>query len=256
VIAIKAWGCLLTALLFILAPVHAGSDDTNQREVGVEWIEDYSGTWLSNLQYTREDAESFYNALGNVGWTRRFSYGDALAWESDFEKPGVGGWDSSYIDTLDFAYFSGHGSPTAFFFGTAHDGDGSHTYRVHYTEAEWGDQDLEWIVISACEVLKYSDTAGDVFDRWGWGVFRGLHMILGYDTISYDRVMGGRFVSYMTSGMKIKDAWIQTNIDLQPSDVYSAYLRVCENDDYLPGYGSVGSDYDSPTCLAWRRVQS
>jgi len=253
---IKAPAHLLVVLILVSAPVYAGNDDSNLREAGVEWVEDYSGTWLGSLQYTQEDAESFYNALGNIGWTKRFSYGDALAWESDFEKPDVGGSDSSYADSLDFAYFSGHGSPTAFFFGVNRDGDGSHTYRVHYTEAEWGDKDLEWITISACEVLKYDDPAGDVFDRWGWGVFRGLHMILGYATISYDRVVGGRFASYMSEGMKIKDAWIQANIDIQPGDVYSAYLRVCENDDYLPGYGGVGDDVDSPTCLAWGRVQS
>ncbi len=247
---------IIISLFFILAPVYAGNDDTGAYEVGVEWIEDYSGSGLGNLQNTQEDAESFYNALGSIGWVKRFSYGNSLAWESDFEKGDVGGYDILYIDSLDFAYFSGHGSPTAFFFGTSHDGDGSYTYRVHYTEAEWGDEDLEWLVISACEVLKYDDPAGDVFDRWGWGVFKGLHMILGYDTISYDRVVGDTFVSYMTRGMKIKDAWIQANIDIQPSDVYSAYLRVCENDDYLPGYGSVSNDVDSPTCLAWRRVQS
>lgn len=246
----------LWLLVLISTPVHAGNDDSNAKEVGVEWIEDYSGSGLGNLQNTREDAGSFYNALGNIGWTKRFNYGDALAWESDFEKSGVGGSDSTYIDTLDFAYFSGHGSPTAFWFGTNYDGDGSYTYRVHYSEAEWGDLDLEWITISACNVLQFDDPAGDVFDRWGWPVFKGLHMILGYDTYSYDLVMGDTFVYYMTTGMRIKNAWIQANIDIQPSDVYSAYLRVCENDDYLPGYGSVGSDYDSPSCLAWARVQS
>lgn len=249
---------LWLSFLIFAAPAYAGADDSNIKEVGVEWVEDYSGSGLGNLYNTKEDAESFYNALGNIGWTKRFNYGDALAWESDFEKSSVGGSDSTYIDTLDFAYFSGHGSPTAFWFGTNHDGDGSNTYQVHYSEAEWGDLDLEWITLSACKVLKYDDAAGSVFDRWGWPVFKGLHKILGYDTISYDYVMGDRFVYYMTSGgMKIKDAWIQANIDIQPSDVYSAYLSVCENEnDYLPGYGSVGSDYNSPTCLIWARVQS
>jgi len=43
-------------------------------------------------------------------------------------------------------------------------GGGGYPYQVHYTEAEWGDGDLEWIVICACRVLEREG----VFERWGW----------------------------------------------------------------------------------------
>ncbi len=255
----KTWWVCFVLLILAIPAVQAGADDIDPKERGVEWVKDYSGNpdgW-GNLANTKDDAESFYNALGNLGWRRVFDYGDSLAWESDFEKSSVGGSDATYIDGLDFAYFSGHGTPTGFIFGTNHDGDGSQTYRVHFSEANWGDLDLEWIVLSACQVLQYDDPAGNVFNRWGYPVFKGLHMILGYDTIAQDSVIGGTFVNYMTTGgRKIKDAWTQANIDIQPSWAYSASLRGCNNDEWLPGYGSQGPDDDTGSCLVWARVQS
>lgn len=110
------WVCfvLLALVLPSIVPVvQAGADDVDTKERGVEWVKDYSGNpdgW-GNLANTKDDAESFYNALGNLGWRRVFDYGDSLAWESDFEKSSVGGSDATYIDGLDFAYFSGHGTP-------------------------------------------------------------------------------------------------------------------------------------------------
>ncbi|MBS7647424.1 hypothetical protein KEJ24_06285 [Candidatus Bathyarchaeota archaeon] len=62
-----------------------------------------------------------------------------MAWESDFEKPAVGGFDYVWIDRVDFACFYGHGAKTFFLFGTNHDADGVFEWRVdwHY-EARMG----------------------------------------------------------------------------------------------------------------------
>jgi len=46
------------------------------------------------------------------------------------------------------------------------------TGSVH--EAEWGDRDLEWILIDACSILQQYDEKGNWAERWGWGVFKGL----------------------------------------------------------------------------------
>jgi len=248
----------------------AGNDDSNLKEVGVEWVENYYGP---NLQWTKEEAEGFYNRLGEIDWTKRFNWGDDWAWESDFEKAAVGGYDYIYIDTVDFAYFAGHGGPTVFQFGIAHDGgDGQWERYVHYSEAEWGDLDLEWIAIHACQILLY-DYDPNVFDRWGWPVFKGLHAIFSFDSLTYDMPIwiwwpfwwespGVRFVNYMIKPYTIGYAWERTTIDWQPSDVWAAALAVWDPstgyvqwNDYLPGYGSMGPDHDSPSGLAWRRWQ-
>jgi hypothetical protein len=275
--------CLTTflALPLFTSPAIAGNDDSDLNEVGVEWVENYHGVYgMNNLTWTSEEAEGFYNRLGEIGWTKKFDFGDDLAWEADFEKPAVNGWDYLYADNVDFAYFAGHGTPDAFWFGTKHDWDGTYLYCVHYSEAEWGDQDLEWIVISACNVLN--DEYSDVFSRWGWPVFKGLHAIFGLATICYDQPIwilypfwwespGARFVDYMTTVYitdpfvimySIGESWRRTTIDWQPSDVYGAALAVYDPstdyrgwDDYLPGYGYVGPDIDNPTSLIYMRWQ-
>lgn len=243
----------------ILVIVPATADDTNNREVGVEWVEEYHGHG-SDLAWTQEEAVGFYQALGEIGWSRMFNWGDDLAWESDFEKSSVGGHDSIYADNVDFLYFAGHGNKLGFYFGTDHDHDGKYTYLVHYSEAEWGDRDLEWATLTGCLILNQTN----VFDRWGWPVFKGLHAILGFDTTRYDIPIytssswvspGKRFVEYMTDERgpnKITTAWVYTTIDWQPSGVRAAYLATCSNqNDYLPGFGSVGDDENPPSCLVY-----
>jgi len=248
--------------------VSAGNDDSNLKEVGVEWVNIYHGHG-SDLTWNDSEAGGFYDRLGELGWTKRFNFGNDSAMESDFEKSAVGGYDYIWIDALDFAYFAGHGNPYAFYFGTNHDGDGTYTYRVHYSEAEWGNTDLEWIVLAGCKILQLNG----VFDRWGWPVFKGLHAILGFDSTEYDQPIwilypiwwespGKRFVDYMTHPYTIKESWKRTTIDWQPSDVWGAALGVqnpstgyIQYNDYLPGYGYVSSDIDNPAAFAHARWQ-
>jgi len=250
---------LVLPMLMPVSIVQA-ADDANIKEVGVEWAQNYAPCGIGNLYATKADAEGFYNALGNRGWTKVFNYGDGLAWESDFEKAGVGGSDTIYGDTVDFAYLSGHGSSDSFWFGTPHDGNNVLPCRIHTSEVSWGETDLDWLVLSDCLSLQYLN--GNVFTRWR-PAFQGLHLILGYDTTSADYgTMGSNFVYYMTrpwwlgGAQKIKNAWFSANIDSQPSDVWSAALGTCTSwNDYLPGYGAVSAD-GSNSCMTWQRVQS
>jgi len=213
----------------------AGYDNTNDREVGIEWIEDYSPAY-GDLEWTKEEAEGFYNRLGEKGWIKKFNYGDSSAWESDFENAFVNGYDDYYIDAFDFAYFPGHGSLDYFRFSTDHD--------------------------------------GEVFNRRAWPVFHGLHAILGFDTPLHDQPIwiipgiwwespGKVFVNYMTiQRYTIGESWYRTTIEWQPSDVYGATLAVYYNDtyggqynDHLPGYGYVSPDVDNPDVLVYWRWQ-
>ncbi len=257
---------IMILVMTIPVSIVQAADDGNNYEVGVEWVENYGPCGFGNLPGLRTDAESFYNALGNIGWTKSFDWGDGNAWESDFEKSSVGGSDYYYGDAVDFAYFTGHGSPDAFYFGSPSDGDGAITCRVHTSEASWGETDLEWLVLKACQTLEFSDWG--VFDKWS-PAFQGLHQILGYDTITYSYSMGDTFAKHMTGywswywfwyvwnpPKQISSAWYQANIDIQPSDVWSATLSTCDSSgDYLPGYGSVSGD-GSNSCMTYSRVQS
>jgi len=235
-------------------------DDANDTEVGVEWVNEYPD-WIGNDLFASDDsAEWFYNILGeDLGWTRVFDWGDGQAWEGDFEKPSVDGWDYIYVDNVDFAFFCGHGSSSAFWFGVDMDGDDSYTYQVHYSEAEWGDKDLEWIVFDACKVLREDN----VFTRWS-SAFKGLHGMFGFHTIAYqykrylppqEWMDGQRFAEHLRDGKTIGDSWVNATHDIQPSEVWGAAFCILDPTwspprwefwESLPGDGWVGADVWPP----------
>jgi len=255
------------------------NDDSNDKEVGVEWVSDFPGEEHDRLSDLAP--EDFYVGLGNLGWTQRFDHGYGYshqiyqddvysASERHFEKPENGGWDYNYIDAVDFAWFQDHGDENCIVFASDTDGDGEYGGAVYWHEAEWGDGDLEWIVLSACEVLsdKYSTSppwspypaSSSVFDRWGYPVFKGLHAILSFKSISFTCAsLGNYLVEYMT-GEKgpypIIEAWYRATLETECSGVWAAYLAEWhDEDDYLPGYGLVGPDANPPIVMAYNYWQ-
>lgn len=272
--------CLLPLLV---NPVVAGNDDATP-EVAAEWVQNYP-EGVPDLSYAQELALGLYSTLRDVpldyisqDWIGLFALGDDSALEMHFEKT----FDSWAIDAADFALFAGHGNPFGFAFATNTDGDGIYPSRVHYSEVEWGDRDLEWIVIVACQVLN--ETAyPSVKDRWK-PAFKGLHAIFGFHSSAYDVPLyeigyttdaGSKFVLYMLglteaqlregqgepNPYSIGYSWMCTTQDWQPSDVWGAMLAVWEQGtlpqwhDYLHGVGNVSSDVDNPTRLAYVRWQ-
>lgn len=202
------WIVAITILLmFPVFTRPAFAEDTNDEEVGVEWIEDYSAyneahdDSLETLDKIDDNVEGFYDTLySECGWTKRFNMGGSSAWKSDFENSSVGGYDYLWIDTVDFAYFSGHGYYDHFPFNVDADNN-DYDWRVHYTEVSWGDKDLEWIVIASCLVLNAApDGYPNVYHRWGWPVFHGLHAILGFHTSAADKLMDGPWAIYPSPG--------------------------------------------------------
>ena len=129
-------------------------------KIGVEWVKKYHGR-ASNLSNTKKQAEGFYNELSG---TRSFNWGNDLAWDQDFEEHGEGspstGTDTTWVDSVDIVFFSGHGSSGGPLFGVSNHDDG----RATPTEIKWGNKALEWIAFDACELLRRSG----VWDRWGW----------------------------------------------------------------------------------------
>jgi hypothetical protein len=83
--------------------------------LGVEWVNNYD--CHNALTHEHEDAGGFYDELVNYdGWIGVFNWGDSNAWEQDFKRPDKGGTANQWVDTVDFAYFTGHGSPWGFYF--------------------------------------------------------------------------------------------------------------------------------------------
>ena len=99
-----------------------------------------------------------------------FSIGTVNAYEVGVEWTNDYGFWYNDPDEVDFALYSGHGSPTGFYFNNDHDDKKLRGIDTHH-DAEWGDLDLEWIALACCKVLKNSDD-GEWYERWGYEVFK------------------------------------------------------------------------------------
>jgi hypothetical protein len=218
--------------------------------IGIEWVQQYNGL-AGNLSNTKAQAEGFYNTLSA---TKRFEWGDNLAWDQDFETSGLGsppsGTDTVWADNVDMVFFSGHGSADRFYFGRKID-----DAVAKNTEIQWGETCLNWIVLDACNTLEWPG----VFTRWGWPVFKGLHYILGFHTTTGDEPYRGQVLAqYLNAGWSIRDAWIRAAQDTEGPGTWWAYLRADANgtdtfNDHWFGKGSVSPDPVNPTMLAYAR---
>jgi hypothetical protein len=222
---------------------------------GIEWVNQYHGR-ASNLSNNDNNAQGFYNKLSAV---RQFEYGDDMAWDSDFEASGAGippsGSDTIFADAVDIVFFSGHGSSSGMFFGNASHDDGT----AGSGEMRLGNSNLEWIAMDACEVLAWD--SGKVWNRWGWPVFRGLHLMLGFHTTCTDvKDRGEKFADRLNNGWTVRDAWIRACIETEGSDVSWAYLRADAAgtdtfNDHWWGKGTTSADPSTPTSLFYLNGQ-
>lgn len=196
-------------------------DDDGDWEIGVEWCNDYPSP-TKDLKYSDDNAQELYDKVGGIGgWRKAFEKGNSFAWESDFKRSGLSGFEWKYIDAVDLSYFSGHGSTDwdytwnswrkCLWFGTEHwdgsvvPGDGG---RYPSTNS-WGDGDLEWLGFTACETMK---------DWWYWAqCMNGLHLILGWKTIEKDigppwsKTFGYWWGKYMRRGQTVTRAWFDAD---------------------------------------------
>ncbi len=212
---------------------------------GCSAVGDYHG-YMPNLPATVPECQKFRSAIEKYGggmWKMVFYWTNDNAWEKDFKK--APGWDNYYADNVDLLLFAGHGSQNGFYFGTNND-----DRILHYNDAEWGNKDLEWIIIDACEILKNNSTLSS---RWANNrVFKGLHYILGYGSVTFDVDTRGRdFIKYaMHYKWSVRRAWWAATI-LSENGTTAAYLRA-ENsssntyNDHLWGFGYVSPDPINP----------
>ncbi len=162
-----------------------GPTGTGPIEVGTEWVglsQGLGGSW--------GNANGFVDRFSAGGYPVQFNYGDFAAWEQDFKFPTApgGGDDLNFADDVDLTFYTGHAGDWGFTFPGNRDDGG-----LDFTEAQWGDDDAEWIAIAACGPLQQTDGAGrTVVQRWG-PAFQGLHALLGYSTTSWDNTVEGQY---------------------------------------------------------------
>ena len=175
------------------------------------------------------------------------------------------------VDNVDMVFYTGHANGDGFTFPGNND-DGF----LHYSEAYWGNRDLEWLVVAACGPLQRTSSGLAWWQRWG-PAFGGLHQLLAYANVSWDNTSEGRLIAEYLLGkrlnlgivtitlppMKVRQAWVATATEVQPSSVTWSVMgpssgSTSNYNDYFWGKGPVGADILTPQVLAniWTFLES
>ncbi|MGK3983975.1 DUF6345 domain-containing protein [Sorangium sp. So ce136] len=222
------------------APV-ASPGSEGRPAVGAEWVGLCGG-----LDHSAANVDGLLKSFEAGGVEQRFNWGDQRAWEIDFKDPTLGGQDASFADSVDLTFYTGHANGVGFVFCSA-----MSDRFLHFSDAHWGNSNLEWMVVAACGPLQ--DDAGAWRFRWS-SAFEGLHLLLGYATESFDDTTeGSMFAGYLlddASPTPVRQAWSTTAIEVQPDDeviyaVMGAYGQgwtLPNYDDHFWGKGPVGPD--------------
>ena len=219
---------LLAALLFGVQPAKVeaqpGPDDTlvvqktgpeqaNGWDDGGAWEVGAESAGGSLAPYAYSEASYLYNRLGACGWNRRYLYNNSLSWEEDFKRANLGGTENYYADSVDLAFYIGHGSPWGFTFdATTHDDS---TLSSNDCSGAWGDLDNEWVALTSCQVLGNANLNG-----WA-NCMNGSHQILGFITNAYARTgtgtQGYNFANYLCNNWTVTAAWFKACDVTQPA---------------------------------------
>lgn len=206
----------------------------------------------------KQSAAGFRSVFDAQGIPIQFRWTGTSAWERDFRESSApqSGDDADYVDDVDLAWYTGHGSPGSFTFDNVNHDDGS----IVPGDARWGNRDLEWMQLESCNVLQFDSGGVPIWDRWA-GVFDGLHLLNGFQTTAscVDTPSGtsGRFSRYLfprtilfvtIPALKVRQAWARMALDLEPSGRQYVTMGaagpgwVTNYDDYFWGEGPVGPD--------------
>jgi hypothetical protein len=178
-------------------------------ECGTEWIGTSQG-----LPGSSGNKQGFVDQCRAAGWSVNFDYGDNSAWERDWRAN-----DDSYVDGADLVFYTGHANQNGWVLNSPDD-----TF-LHYNEIGggldyYGRNDMEWLIIAACGPMQsthFTTNTTNAFNRWR-NIFDGLHVFLGYGSVTYDNTSEGRrFMELTRAGWNVIDAWFRTAREIQRS---------------------------------------
>jgi len=218
-------------------------------DAGSEWIGSCAG-----LPRAAANARGFVVTMRLAGAQIRFNYGESAAWERDFKDAS----DAGVVDNADLVFYTGHANAHGFEFCSQQD-----DRFLRYDEARWGDGDLEWLVIAACGPLQRSAPGGAWWKRWG-PAFQGLHLLLGYATVTFDNTEEGLIFAAGATGFPfpslartVREAWVRAAKETQgPEEIWSVMGVYGKNgetnyNDYFHGRGPVGPDIKGSDLGGW-----
>ncbi|MCS6825723.1 MAG: DUF6345 domain-containing protein [Caldilinea sp.] len=136
-------------------------------------------------------------------------FGNTNAWSTGWRRSANGGSENSYIDTLDLAYFAGHGSTAGILFGVGE--PTPTTVTKNDALGAWGDRNLDWIGLAACNVL---DDLVSNLQSWGEAM-NGVRLIMGFKTVMNDVAHSVEFGKAICDGYTFTQAWFRAADKLQ-----------------------------------------
>jgi hypothetical protein len=159
------------------------------------------------------------------------------------------GNSKDYLDKADFAYFHGHGNDGTVDFDNKDSAEDR--YYLAPDRARWGTENgsrIKWITFHSCRTLN-----GTTWTNWKQS-FDGLHILLGYNSSAtcpststggvYAQLMRGAYTEAGTTVQTIYNSWWNSNrytVKDKSRQIGVIYVDGCLG-DYLPGYGSYGSN--------------
>lgn len=215
-------------------PTQPNEADDGALEVGVWYINDYEncpGAGLGDLGLTDNDALSLRNRLTatyyvwpftypGARWSAPYVYGNGSAWEEDWKRAASGGTEESYIDNVDLAYFSGHGSANGFFFGVGGNKHDDCILTAEEVQGAWGTKDNDWIGLSACNVL---DDPVSNLQRWARAM-NGTRLLMGFKTVMADVDFGNELGWHIRWNKTMPQAWFYSVDTLLPGSQIARIL--------------------------------
>ncbi|MDD5095387.1 MAG: DUF6345 domain-containing protein [Dehalococcoidia bacterium] len=244
---------LIQISVMFASPAFA-DDDANSYEVSTYAVEVYPQPDVPDLNFCCDDALGFRGILQQeAGFTIRDGLENGNVHEEMFKKAASGGDDQNHVDAADIVYYSGHGADYSSDISAPRLGDTTHDDEwVLPYECYWGDQDVEWILLHCCKVLR-NGSAG----YWGLGAMHGSHLICGAKNTIYDYGLDGYQVAWALVGngpycpaVPVKDAWFWGGDIYQPSSVQ---LRVIGENDQCGNDYIWDNSYD-PSVDSWKSV--
>ncbi len=175
---------------------------------GAECIGNYPG---QRLPRSHDQAWGFLSAMSGLG-QKVYFWEEGDVYDTDFEESGrdsaaPSGADAEVVETVDLAYFSGHGSENGLEVTVA----GQDNQVAARSEIYWGNQGLKWLVLDCCSCLASTvhsnRTGADAITRWTPSL-GGLRLLLGFRTAPLDEPnRGATFATHLRAGDTLPTAW-------------------------------------------------
>lgn len=216
---------------------------------GVEGNWDYppSGVGGADLPSVIPDVTGFRIGMLGYGYTQRFYWTNANAWERDWRDISLGGIDStSGVDRAAFVYYAGHGGEGGISMASNKDSTWFSGTNARY-------QNLRWVGFASCQTLRVQGyTPGNEPIRKWFNAFQGAHMLLGFNSNMADVAFGGNLAANMKmpsflgidfpwAQLTIAQAWVKTAFDTnagKPAYIYARSSTVNPLNDKLPKPGT------------------